>query len=471
MLDIHIHSDIGGRTSQQDVVAMLQTSAGDPCGVALSDGTGGLADGDKAAQSTCDTCQSAIARSSPCDLGADPVRIMTEAIAASQKCVQSLESEYCATTLTMAVVVPPYVYVAWVGDSPAWLYSRRQLIRISSSHGLPQEQWRNHQITSRQVADHPESNVITRAINKGNGLWSPDMRVIRVKSGDRLILASDGLDAVLRDYEIEKILQNQESNLSSKVIAQSLIHAALARNTPDNVSVGVIRVLDPIHHVGANDLVSFQRWKDEEFAQGKELFRSIAIYSEKGHEGLHHWPGLVLDIDCEDDVETARRVSVEIVETVTRICGLDPAQVRVAFSGSKGFHLVLPGELFGPEGNRQSCRFWKFVAHRLRETYPQICPMIYSAAALLRLSGSVNYKSGLYKIPLEFAELRDLSASDITAMAKSPRHEDVWVVPEYEQRAERWLEQQIEAFRNNVSCSASHLSSVLSANNGWVGAY
>ena len=221
-------------------------------------------------------------------------------------------------------------------------------------------------------------------------------------------------------------------------------------------------------YLPANDLSGFDQWKRHQAAAGKEIFRSIAMYSERGHKGQHQWPGLVLDIDCEDDVETARRVSVEIIETVTRVCGLDPAQVCVAFSGAKGFHLVLRGELFGPEGNRQSCRFWKFIAHRLRDTYPQICPMIYSVTALLRLSGSINYNSGLFKVPLEFAELRDLSAGDITAMAKSPRHEDVWVVPEFEQRAERWLDQQIESFHKNINCSASHLSLVLSANNGWV---
>ena len=248
MLEIFSISDIGGRASQQDVIAALHDVAGIACGLVLCDGAGGLADGDKAAQLTCDACHAAIAQHSLQGLSSDPLRILGDAIAVSQRHVQSLDSDYCASTVTMALIAPPYAFIAWVGDSPVWLYSDRCLIRISSSHGLPQEQWRAYQISGQELGNHEQSNVITRAINKGSGIWSPDMRAITVKPGDQLILASDGLDAVLTDEEIEKVLHTRRENTSSAEIVQTLIDAALGRNTSDNVSVGVIRVLDPTSH-------------------------------------------------------------------------------------------------------------------------------------------------------------------------------------------------------------------------------
>lgn len=221
-------------------------------------------------------------------------------------------------------------------------------------------------------------------------------------------------------------------------------------------------------YLPANDLKGFDQWKRHQAAAGKEMFRSIAMYSEMGHTGQHHWPGLVLDIDCDGDVETARRVSVEITITVARKCGFDPALACAAFSGSKGFHLFFPGQLFGPEGCRQSCSFWKFVARGLRERHAQVDGAIYQKAALLRLCGSLHHKTGLFKIPLEFAELRDLEAQDIVKLAQAPRHEDAWIIAEPELGAQRWLEQTLDAYSLHLRKTNGHKSSSLHTNGGWV---
>jgi serine/threonine protein phosphatase PrpC len=66
-----------------------------------------------------------------------------------------------------------------------------------------------------------------------------EVRTLKLRAGDRILLCSDGLNEPLRDFEIAAILQAEPENGPA---CKRLIDAALDGGAPDNVTVIVARV-------------------------------------------------------------------------------------------------------------------------------------------------------------------------------------------------------------------------------------
>jgi len=216
-------------------------------------------------------------------------------------------------------------------------------------------------------------------------------------------------------------------------------YAELAYRTPRG---GFCRNL----FIKANDREAFLAGYRDHCDAGDEVYRSIALYPGPKRCDNHRWSSFVVDMDCENDLRTAQWASVQLSEIMASTWGIDPDILRWSFSGAKGFHCIVPGIVFGPAGSKQTAAFWKCLARRFHDQYPQVDLSIYRSSALLRLNGSIHHKTGLYKVPLEYAELRDGSIEDILTLAKSPREEDVWVAAETVPKAQRWLEDAVEQF-------------------------
>ena len=95
-------------------------------------------------------------------------------------------------------------------------------------------------LTPEQARTDPRRNVITRALGTGQ-VWEPDVWVLPARAGDRLVLCSDGLNAVMKPAAIESLLR---SDAELDEIAQTLVRATLKRGAPDNVTVVVLEVVD-----------------------------------------------------------------------------------------------------------------------------------------------------------------------------------------------------------------------------------
>ena len=87
-------------------------------------------------------------------------------------------------------------------------------------------------ISPEEAESHPMANVITRAI----GIEEPvDLDVLHLdfSEGDQFLLCSDGLSRLLSMEEIQNLMQT--TTLEESV--QTMIHTALLRGAPDNVTV------------------------------------------------------------------------------------------------------------------------------------------------------------------------------------------------------------------------------------------
>jgi PPM family protein phosphatase len=141
------------------------------------------------------------------------------------------------TTLTVAMVEGRRVHIAHVGDSRAYLLREGQLEQITDDHTLVQHLVNEGQISRQEAQTHPQRSIITRAIGV-----SPDVEVdtmtFDLRTGDQLLLCSDGLTGVVADQELAERLVAEDD---AEETVQDLVDRANAGGGPDNITVVLLR--------------------------------------------------------------------------------------------------------------------------------------------------------------------------------------------------------------------------------------
>jgi PPM family protein phosphatase len=133
----------------------------------------------------------------------------------------------------------PVAEVAHVGDSRAYLMRGGDMKPITEDHSLVAELVRSGDLTRDQAADHPQKNLITRALGADEEV-DVDTAVLPVEAGDRILLCSDGLSDMVSEAGISEILA--ESPADPEKTARGLLSAALEAGGNDNITVVVVDV-------------------------------------------------------------------------------------------------------------------------------------------------------------------------------------------------------------------------------------
>jgi replicative DNA helicase len=147
--------------------------------------------------------------------------------------------------------------------------------------------------------------------------------------------------------------------------------------------------------------------------------------SVRGYEGPHTSEAFVVDVDCKDDLERARTDAVRILEYLYAEYELPIEVVRIAFSGAKGFHLVVPMAAIAAEHMRPHfAAIQHEMASRMFKGFDTVDLAIYESKRIFRLPNTVNGKTGLHKVYLSYQELRS-DIDTIRQIAASPRKASV----------------------------------------------
>lgn len=141
-------------------------------------------------------------------------------------------------TVVMALRYGDRLYIANVGDSRAYLFRRNRLRQLTVDHTVVAELVEAGHIGPEEAHSHPDQHVITQCVGFDADV-KPLVRSIAVKRGDRLLLCSDGLTAVVPDGQIREILKEQTE---AKFACSQLVSAANAAGGPDNITVAVIDI-------------------------------------------------------------------------------------------------------------------------------------------------------------------------------------------------------------------------------------
>ena len=101
------------------------------------------------------------------------------------------------TTLTAAALVADadghdVLALANVGDSRAYVFSEGQMSQVTADHSLAEERVRHGEISEQEAAVHPQRHILTRALGVSPEVET-DMWELQLRTGDRLLLCSDGL--------------------------------------------------------------------------------------------------------------------------------------------------------------------------------------------------------------------------------------------------------------------------------------
>jgi PPM family protein phosphatase len=142
------------------------------------------------------------------------------------------------TTLTAAYSIGVDLFIIHLGDSRAYLYRNGGLVRLTKDHTVAQAMADAGYITPEEVPYHNKRNVLTNFLGGHHGKVSADVRWLRLKNADRLLLCSDGLSDMVDDDSIAQIMGAHDQPRDA---AQSLLEKALDRGGRDNVTVIVAR--------------------------------------------------------------------------------------------------------------------------------------------------------------------------------------------------------------------------------------
>ncbi len=146
--------------------------------------------------------------------------------------------EGMGTTFTGAILEKERLLIAQVGDSRAYLLHQGRLQQVTRDHSLMADLIEAGQLTPAEARVHPNRSVITRAIGSDPHTL-PDIYELNVSAGDRLLLCSDGLNAMVEDSEIESILRRISN---PQACANALVDAALEAGGLDNATVIVVNI-------------------------------------------------------------------------------------------------------------------------------------------------------------------------------------------------------------------------------------
>ncbi|MBQ1374816.1 MAG: Stp1/IreP family PP2C-type Ser/Thr phosphatase [Clostridia bacterium] len=119
-----------------------------------------------------------------------------------------------------------------VGDSRAYILRDGALLQITQDHSLVFEMLQKGQITKDEARNHPNRNIITRAIGTDEQIH-PDTFEAPIKKRDKILLCSDGLTNMLTDEEILTVLSSDGD--MEKTVAE-LVNRANIAGGADNVT-------------------------------------------------------------------------------------------------------------------------------------------------------------------------------------------------------------------------------------------
>jgi protein phosphatase len=224
----------------------------------VADGMGGHAAGEVASRLAVEAIENFIRRSQepgdfswPC--GVDPTlsyagnRLRTAIYLANRRVFRVAEGhdDYTGmgTTVVCALMSGDSLTIGHVGDSRLYLLSNGSLKAQTRDDTWAATVLAGAEPDPQRIADHPMRNVLTNVLGARE---HTDIHLAerRMQHGEMLLLCTDGVHTVLDEARLHALLSREAP---ADAIARSVVEAALARGSRDNVTALVVRYLDAPH--------------------------------------------------------------------------------------------------------------------------------------------------------------------------------------------------------------------------------
>ncbi|MEM9556258.1 MAG: protein phosphatase 2C domain-containing protein [Acidobacteriota bacterium] len=144
---------------------------------------------------------------------------------------RELQHRGMGTTLTMALVVWPELYVAHVGDSRCYLQRGRRLHQLTRDDTMAQRLVEGGSMSKDQARSSRLSHMLTQVLGGAGDAIEPQIVRRTLEPGDRLLLTTDGLHGELSDRELELLAVDAPD---AETLCRKAIDAANAAGGRDN---------------------------------------------------------------------------------------------------------------------------------------------------------------------------------------------------------------------------------------------
>jgi protein phosphatase len=221
----------------------------------VADGMGGHASGEVASKMAVDTLQEFFAataddpeRTWPYKMdrtkGYEENRLVTGIKLCNLRIYESAQRNAkqrgMGTTLVALFAVEDGVYLAHVGDSRIYRVRDEKLEQLTEDHSLLNDYKKMKRLTEEEIANFPHKNVIVRALGMKDTV-KVDTRFEGPRSGDTMLLCTDGLSGPVTDPQILEIVMNAPDLPTA---TSRLIEAANENGGPDNVTCILARWIE-----------------------------------------------------------------------------------------------------------------------------------------------------------------------------------------------------------------------------------
>jgi protein phosphatase len=215
--------------------------------VVVADGMGGYRAGEVASRIAVETVLHHLIKQVPkanLERCLDEVeRAIEQANKAIWKAVQETpDLQSMGTTVVVGIFRDGGLGFAWVGDSRLYLLREHCLVQLTTDHTLVQELVNQHLFPSVTAAMNAGvgEHVLVRALGAEDPLMV-DVGNVELAVGDIVLFCSDGLNHMVDNRAIERILNTPRTDLKTKV--DQLIQLACDAGGRDNITVVLTEVL------------------------------------------------------------------------------------------------------------------------------------------------------------------------------------------------------------------------------------
>ncbi|MGE5830494.1 MAG: MerR family transcriptional regulator [Micromonosporaceae bacterium] len=144
------------------------------------------------------------------------------------------------TTLTAVLRRGSQLALVHIGDTRTYLLRGGELSQLTQDHTWVQTQVDHGKLSPDQAATHPQRALLTRALGGGSQPIEADLALRTALPGDRYLLCSDGLSAVVDRRDLHAALVEAGE---PEPTVQRLIDLAYAAGAPDNIACVVADVV------------------------------------------------------------------------------------------------------------------------------------------------------------------------------------------------------------------------------------
>lgn len=236
---IYSATDVGQkRKMNQDYVFASADPVGNlPNLFVVADGMGGHNAGDYASSHAVKTVAEEIRK----DADFNPVKVIRHAVeCANTEIMSQAQNDETlrgmGTTMVVATIIGNYVYVANVGDSRLYVIDQK-IQQVTKDHSLVQEMVRMGELNAEQARNHPDKNIITRALGAERTV-DIDFFDLKLETGSVILMCSDGLSNMVEDSQIEQIISDTDKDLEER--GRILISEANRNGGKDNIAIILI---------------------------------------------------------------------------------------------------------------------------------------------------------------------------------------------------------------------------------------